>query len=135
MDLREAIKKFEGAASADDEHQQDFQQIVAWLKELRVLRKQCSTTALVQKKDPEPLAWGDPMSRQQTGMTFAQEELEIIRLGLAMRRNMVETGDPMLSSEDVRAGHKPKDGVRSLSEEQMRLVLQVRDLERRFWEL
>jgi hypothetical protein len=124
MDLREAIKQIDAHlkwAGKDTivERQIDLREVLDWLKELKALRRLCELEKEVESK-PDPAA-------------FTTDEREHIALGLAMRRNMIETGDPTLSSAD--AAKMDKEKVRALSPEQMRTILEVRDLEHKIWNM
>ena len=61
-------------------------------------------------------------------INITQKEKELIVIGLNMRRNYIETGDPLTSAVDVeRFGGKDKK-VKALSIEQMQLVIDTDNL-------
>lgn len=61
---------------------------------------------------------------------LSDEELALIREGLNMKANIVETGNPLLSAQDAAAR---KLTPRALNTEQMELVLKIRKLTERLW--
>jgi len=70
---------------------------------------------------------------------LTSQEKEMIAIGLSMRRNYVETGSTTLGASDV-ARMDTKEAkrahgaeIKALSEDQMKLVLASRELERRIY--
>ena len=63
-------------------------------------------------------------------ISLSKEEKEMVLIGLNMRRNLIETGDPHLSARDAqRIGNKTK----VLSIAQMRLIVATDDLVNRLY--
>jgi hypothetical protein len=70
---------------------------------------------------------------------LTSKEKEMIAVGLSMRRCYVETGSTTLGAADV-AKMDPKEAkraygaeIRALSEDQMKLILSSRELERKIY--
>jgi hypothetical protein len=65
---------------------------------------------------------------------FTSEEKELICSALHMRKNVIETGDPILSAADIMRMGKNKPelghgvGIRALTVDQMRLIIAIDDL-------
>ena len=120
MDLLEAVKQIKAhlnwAGKDTVADVVELCEVFDWLKELKALRRLCELEKKLEQKE---------------STRFSSEEKEILALSLAMRRNFIETGDPILSGVDVGKGHKGK--VRALSPDQMRTILQIRDLEHKVW--
>jgi RIO-like serine/threonine protein kinase len=120
MNLLEAIKQIKAylnwAGKETIADRVELCEIFDWLKELKALRRLCELEKKLEQKE---------------STRFSSEEKEILALSLAMRRNLIETGDPVLSSVDIGKGHKGE--VRALSPDQMRTILKVRDLEHKVW--
>lgn len=68
-------------------------------------------------------------------MNFLEEEdSHIISHALAMWANYIETGNPVLSSDDQKAMGNEKQ-AKSLSEEQHQMVVRLRQLAKRYTEI
>lgn len=64
-----------------------------------------------------------------TGRRITDKESELLYMGLAMRRNLIETGDPHHSAVDVeKMGDACDLKVRALTSEQMKFILEIEEL-------
>lgn len=71
---------------------------------------------------------------------LTDEEKEMIFVALSIRRNIVETGSPTLGASDLEKMEDKKHAerqygakIRALSDDQMRLLLASRELERKLF--
>ena len=60
-------------------------------------------------------------------MEFTNEERDLIVQGLYMKKNYIETGNPVLCAGDLKRMDRDKE-VRALSVDQMRVVVALDDL-------
>lgn len=60
-------------------------------------------------------------------MKLSDEEKELIVFGLYMRKNYIETGDPLISAQDARNMGKEKM-IKSLNKDQYFLIVQLEEL-------
>ena len=63
-------------------------------------------------------------------LSFDERERDLIVSGLLMRRNYIETGNPVLCSQDLANQGRHKE-VKVLSVDQMRTVIAIDDLVKR----
>ena len=59
-------------------------------------------------------------------VTLSDSQLKLIIQGLHMKINYIQTGDPILSSEDAQTIGK-SGMIKALDEDQMRLILSMKD--------
>ena len=60
---------------------------------------------------------------------LTDDERELIWLALTCRANMIETGNPILSAQDVSEGHKGT--IKALGVDQMKLLVLIHELKTR----
>jgi len=61
-------------------------------------------------------------------ITLSSEEKEMIVLGLTMRKNFIETGDPLISAQDVEKLKRTDIPIKALSTSQMQLIINTERL-------
>lgn len=60
-------------------------------------------------------------------LELSDQEVKLLVEGLAMKRNFIETGNPVLGSQDLKNMKRDRE-IKSLSIEQMRLIIQLHEL-------
>lgn len=70
---------------------------------------------------------------EKFSVILTRAEIDLVVGGLNLRRNFIETGNPCLGAADLGARCEPSDGasLRSLSTDQMRLIVKQEDLAKR----
>lgn len=58
---------------------------------------------------------------------LSDQEVKLLVEGLAMKRNFIETGNPVLGSQDLKNMKRDRE-IKSLSIEQMKLIIQLHEL-------
>lgn len=69
--------------------------------------------------------------KTKQSVELTDEEREEIWLSLCFRCNMIETGDPILSSQDITDGHKGK--INALDIQQMKKLIMLSELKKKVW--
>lgn len=60
-------------------------------------------------------------------LELSDQEVKLLVEGLAMKRNFIETGNPVLGSQDLKNMKRDRE-IKSLSIEQMKLIIQLHEL-------